>query len=405
MRNLIPIILGLFVVAAFLHVDFYFNIVYLLLAVYFLSRLWVDRSLHQLDVERRFVNRAFPGEEIPITLRLKNNGWIPVPWVKFHDSLPVNMSNPPFFRNIVSMGMQEEKRFDYTLSADRRGYYDVGPLQLYTGDLLGVVPQRSMQHASGHLIVYPRIVSLEALGLPTHSPLVALPAVDPLFEDPSRIMGVRPYVPGDSPRRIHWTATAATGELVVKRYQPAIARETLLCLDLDQESYRGRRRYDAVELAVVAAASLANHVIVQERLAVGLAVQAWDPLNEAAATFSLPPRRERGHLMNILEMLARVEVVRDASFAFPDFLRRESMRLPWGSTIVVITGREPAEIVAGEAEGETLLDSLVYLRRAGFAVVLVVIMPETTTEELERRAGTLGVPVYRVSREKELEIL
>jgi uncharacterized protein (DUF58 family) len=238
-----------------------------------------------------------------------------------------------------------------------------------------------------HLIVYPRVVPLQELGLPTRSPLVALPARTPLFEDPSRIMGVRPYRYGDSPRRIHWTATASAGQLLVKQYEPSIARETLIYLDLTLEHYEGRRRYTATELAIVVAASIAHHVVVNEGLPVGLATEGWDPLAGAHARFFLPPRSERAHLMGLLEVLARIEVAE--SMHFPDLLRRESVKVPWGATLAVIAGRE----------SEALFDTLVYLRRAGFAAALILVQPTYVSEDLRRRADLLGLPVHRIWRE------
>ncbi|NIN74493.1 MAG: DUF58 domain-containing protein, partial [Xanthomonadales bacterium] len=98
---------------------------------------------------------------------------------------------------------------------------------MQTGDLLGIERRSVARAEPSYLTVYPRVVPLQKLGLPTRSPLVALPAGAHLFEDPARVMGVRDYQPGDSPRRIHWTATASAGRLLVKQYQPAIARETL----------------------------------------------------------------------------------------------------------------------------------------------------------------------------------
>jgi uncharacterized protein (DUF58 family) len=229
------------------------------------------------------------------------------------------------------------------------------------------------------------------LDLPTRSPLVALRTRTPLFEDPTRIMGVRDYQRGDSPRRIHWTATASAGRLLVKQYQPAIARETLVCLDMSREDYGQRQRYTATELAVVVAASIANHVVSREGLPVGLATEAWDPLLEKPARFFLPPRSERGHLMSLLEVLARVQLTTGTSFE--DLLRHESTNLSWGATLTVITGRE----------SEPLFDTLVYLRRAGFAVALILVQPTRPSATLQKRADLLGVPIHRVWKEQELE--
>jgi uncharacterized protein (DUF58 family) len=212
-------------------------------------------------------DRAFPGESVPVELRLRNTGWLPIPWVEVYDSLPVDLITPPFYREVVTLKSKEEQRFTYTLTCYKRGYYTLGPLSLQTGDVLGVAPDLSCRSQGEYLIVYPRVTPLDKLGLPTHSPLAQLPAPTPLFEDPTRVVGVRPYIAGDSPRHLHWTATANTGQLLVKRYQPAIARESLICLDLDMNNYSPRRLYDATELAIVAGASIANHIVNRERLA------------------------------------------------------------------------------------------------------------------------------------------
>lgn len=391
MRNFVPFLLLLFVIAAFLRVDFFFTIVYLFFLVYLMSRAWTRRSVGRLRVQRRFVDRAFLGEQVKVDVTVQNAGWLPIPWLELHEHLPVQLSVPPFHRQVVSLGPQERRHLRYTLNCTRRGYYPIGPLSLHTGDLLGAVPGSGAQVTSEHLIVYPKVLPLHKLGLPTRSPLVALPAKSPLFEDPARVMGVRDYQRGDSPRRIHWTATASAGRLLVKQYQPAIARDTLLFLDLDQENYQYGSRFTATELAIVAAASMANHIVVREKLAVGLATEAWDPLVGDRARFFLPPRRERAHLMNLLEVLARVQVTSDTFFA--EFLRRESVRLPWGATLAVITGRE----------SEALLDALVHLRYAGFAVALILVQPGCPSPELKARADLLAMPIYRVWAERDLE--
>jgi uncharacterized protein (DUF58 family) len=391
MRSFVPFLLILFVIAAFLRVDFFFTIVYLFFAVYLLSRLWTRRTVHHLRVQRRFTDRAFCGEQVTVDTVVHNAGWLPIPWLEVHESLPIELTVPPFYCEVVSLGPHERRRFHYTLYCRRRGYYPVGPLRMQTGDLLGMVRQSQAQVAAEHVIVYPRVVPLQQLGLPTRSPLVALPARWHLFEDPARVMGVRDYQRGDSLRRIHWTATASTGRLLVKQYQPSIARETLVCLDLDEAGYERRQRYTATELAIVVAASIANHIIVREELPAGLITEAFDPLSEEQSQFLLPPRSERAHLMSLLEVLARVQIATESSFV--DLLRRESVKLSWGATLSVITGRE----------SEELFDTLVYLRRAGFAVALVLVQPAPPSAELQKRADLLGVPIHRVWRERDLE--
>ena len=424
MQHLLPLLIGLLLLAAFLRIDSYFYLVYLLAAAALLGRLWALRSLRRLRAERRLVNRAFPGETIPVELHIANNGRLPVPWVEMHDSLPVEMATPPYFRQVLTLLPRQERRFSYTLSAAKRGFYLIGPLVWRTGDLLGFAPQATDRHPPEHVIIYPRVVPLERLGLPTRSPLASLPAPAPLFEDPANIIGVQPYQAGDSPRRIHWTATAATGQLLVKRYRPAIARETLICLDLDQGDYPFQRLYVASELAITTAASLANHIIVREGLSVGLATQALDPLEDRITTMSLPAKRGRAHLMDLLEILARAQTyarpappfeenegasgnaeasgdagAASAPLPITTFLRTQSVNLSWGATILLITGHATDEIY----------HVLLHLRRQGFAVALVLVMPappepgDAFGGDGEGRPGKL--PVYRVWREEELDLL
>jgi uncharacterized protein (DUF58 family) len=393
MRHFLPFLLFLFIIAAVVRADFFFSIAYLFFIVYWLARLWLTRAARNLHLQRRFTPRAFFGDEVEVSVVARNRGRLPIPWLELHESLPVELAAPPFRRAVASLGGRGEHRFQYTLYCRKRGCYGIGPLAAHTGDLLGLFAPKTLAHSPERLIVYPRVVPLERLGLPTRSPLVALPARSPLFEDPARVTGVRHYQPGDSLRRIHWTASASSGQLLVKQYQPAIARDTLICLDLDEAGYAKRHRADATELAIVAAASLANHIVVRERLPVGLATEAFDPLADTGVAFFLPPRREEAQLMSVLEVLARVQAT--PASPLPAFLRRASVRLPWGTTVVVITG----------GIDEAVFDTFAYMRRIGLAVAWLVVQPDQLPVEVERRAEQLGVPAYPLWSEAELEQL
>jgi uncharacterized protein (DUF58 family) len=388
MRSFVPFLLILFLIAAILRIDFFFTIAYLFFCVYLLSRLWTRHTVNRLRIQRQFADRAFPGEQVTVTLTVQNDTRLPIPWLEVNESLPVEVSVPPSFRRVVSLDPQERRPLRYTLHCRRRGYYRVGPLTVRSGDLFGLEPHVHAQTAPDHVIVYPRVIPLQQLDLPTRSPLVAMPAQARLFEDPARIIGVRDYQRGDSLRRIHWTATATAGRLLVKRYQPSVARETWICLDLDEADYARRQRYTATELAIIVAASIANHIVVREGLPAGLITEGNDPLSKrdppVPLQFHMPPRSERSHLMSLLEVLARVQVTSGTRFV--DALRRECAKLSWGATLSVITGRE----------SEELFDALVALRQAGFAVSLVLVQPAHPSAELQKRADLLGVPVHRV---------
>ncbi|MBN1427643.1 MAG: DUF58 domain-containing protein [Anaerolineae bacterium] len=381
-------LLLMFLLAVWLREDFFFKIIYLFAMIYVLSRLWVHRFGKKQIFRRDFTTRAFVGEMVDVTLSVENTDWLPVLGLELREDLPIDLISSGRVREAFALMPKEKKIISYTLRCRQRGFFPVGPLHMGALDLLGIVPPKKLVFPAMRMTVYPHVVPIEELGLPTRFPFAVLPTPSPLFEDPWRVIGVRDYVTGDSPRRIHWTASARSGNLLVKRYKPAIARETLICLDFDEDSYDLRRRYEASELAVTAAASIANHIVGREGLAVGLAAWAHNPAMGQQSLFSLPPRSGRGHLLTLLEALALMRLTKDALFV--DLLRQQKGALPWGATMVVITGNK----------SQALLDTLLYLRQSGLAAALLLVCPGKPSLEFEDPAG---IPVYSIWHEPDLE--
>jgi hypothetical protein len=181
--------------------------------------------------------------------------------------------------------------------------------------------------------------------------------------------------------------------LLVKQFQTAIARENAIFLNLDRADYgRPGQAAVAIELAIVAAASLAHHISVVETLPVGLLTTGFDPLLERPQTFQIYPNKGQGHLMQILEVLARVESIDDAIFL--KSLRQAALHLSWGTTITVITG----------SQTEAVLDTLLLLKRAGFKVVLVLVQPAAYIYSRTQPVEGLGIPTFLIEREKDIEV-
>src|SRR5207237_5689711 len=126
----------------------------------------------------------------------------------------------------------------------------------------------------------------------------------PLATDPLRIRSVREYAQGDSPRYVHWKATARRGTLQTKLFEPAATPQLFIFCNQDTFIHiREGINSDTLELTITVAASLANHAL-NEGYMVGLQV------NVAAISsdrqIKLPPSRDPGQFTRILESLARV---------------------------------------------------------------------------------------------------
>jgi uncharacterized protein (DUF58 family) len=398
MRDYIPALIALLLLAVVARDDSVLTLFYLMAAVYFVGRWWSRRALRAVHFKRNFTAHAFPNEVVPVRLVLTNAGWLPVVWLSLHESLPAEISAALNVREIASLGPHGRRHFDYSLRTYKRGYYQVGPLFLGSGDLFGLHDDAGVQGGPDHLTVYPRVVPLSRLGLPSRSPLGTLRHTQPIFEDPSRVSGKRPYVSGDSLRRVDWKATAASGQLQVKLFDPSIALETMIFLDLQAGAYDLRYRFDATELAIVVAASLANWVVSRKQ-SVGLITNGADPLERSTALApgtewrGVPARKGKVHLIRILETLARIRMS-DSTAPVAEMLRHQVVSLPWGTTLIVVTGRSD----------EVLFESLFRARRAGLNVVLIFTAPVPDFNRVRHRGEHFGFTVYQITRERDLEV-
>lgn len=386
----LPLILLLLLLAAFFREDFVFTLLYLFAGAFTLSRWWSRKALVLLKTRRDLPARVFLGEQIAVELEISNPGLLPVVWLRILESIPSELVEAPF-RRVVSLGPRERKEFFYSLRARKRGYYPVGPLIVNTGDILGIGGDVSDERLVQHLTVFPRIIPLTKLILPSRSPMGTLRHVQPIFADPSRVIGKREYIAGDSLRTIDWKATAATGDLQVKLFEPSIALETVLMLNLDGLDYGRKAKYTSTELAIVAAASIANYVV-DKRQAVGLFTNGNDPLGIEEKAQPLLPRKGREGLMYLLEVLARVEMSEGKPYL--EMLGKEISRLPWGTTLILITGHVD----------ERIFDELFQARRAGMSGVLVLCGPVPGFSSIREQALQFGFPIYQLFNEQDLDI-
>jgi uncharacterized protein (DUF58 family) len=424
MNDLPLLILFLILLAFLLRVDFIYYVVYVCVGIYAWSR-WVSpRVLRGLEVRRLFNDHAFLGEAVGVTLELRNHGRLPIHWIQLAESVPVALNASQLGKHVLRMRGRQTKRLSYDIKAMRRGYYRLGPMQIASGDLFGFKDVRATVPAD-FLTVYPRIIPLAQLGLPSRLPFGTLPSRQRLFEDPARPVGVRNYRSGDSPRRINWKVSAHTEELLVRTFQPAISLDTAIMLNLNQEEYGRRYKFDGPEWAIVVAASLAAHLIAL-RQSVGMATNGVDPLYEresvagrqlsfdeesgrlqvkaaqgplpsnigpAAPIVSppIPPRPGRAHLMKVLERLARIEPAQ--TVRFDAWLPGACLNLSWGVTILAISANG----------NETTCQSLHRLLRSGFNPILIVVEPYQDFSQTRERARHLGFQAYHISDRRSLD--
>src|SRR5262245_56544816 len=384
---------------------------YVLLGVMLLSRLLARDWLGKVTATREVdALEAEVGDEVPVRVVVKNNGGMPVPWMLLEDLLPpwAMRQRPPRltlkgrrFRLGVLRG-HNELTVKYRIECQYRGYYQIGPLLMESGDLFGLHRRHRVETEPSFLTVYPKVVQLSGWDIASRRPIGDVRLTHRLYEDPTRISGVRPYEAGDPLNRVHWRATARTGELQSKAYEPTTLAGATILLDFHISGYHSQGEPHRSELAVTTAVSLANAVAVLGQQ-VGLATNARDAadrlrlkrkgslafqtrtaarseVEEIAESDRLKPiqvetRRGADQFQRIRETLARVELTDGLSF--PQFVLEVTPRLPSDATVIAILPEVSVETAA----------TLNNLTRQGFAVSVVLIM--MGPEEIEKAYGRL----------------
>ena len=313
-----------------------------------LARLWSRLSLVGVSCQRLLSEqRVFPGEQVELKLRLVNRKLLPLPWIQLDDKIPIKLSTdaPLVADGSDGSGLLSKSaallwytgvNWKERLYCHRRGYYRLGPITLTSGDIFGFYPRSITDSLIDHIIVYPRIFPIAHMGIPSLYPVGETTAERRIFEDPSRVIGVRDYNPRDSRRHIHWKATARRQELQVKVFEPTTTLKVAIFLAVDSfrnELDEGYSEED-FEMGISTAASIANY-LTERRSAVGLLVNSR--LADSGEPFTLPPGSSAGQMVAILEALAKVTP--SPSCPFEEFLPAERATLPWGTTLVFILYR------------------------------------------------------------------
>jgi uncharacterized protein (DUF58 family) len=384
-------LLVLIILAAITRETFVVILLYLFVGTGLLGRWWIGRVISRLIYTRKFDHKVFPGETIPVQLDIKNGSLLPAVWVRVQDYYPIEVAEIKGFSQVISLGPREQTRLQYTLKAQKRGYYSIGPLHVSSGDLLGMVGERQSEGASDHLTVYPRVIPLTEIKLPSQSPLGTMRHKQPVFEDPTRSIGKRDYQAGDSLRRIDWKASAVAGKLQTKLFEPSIALDTIVFLNLNLEDYNARTRFDATELAIVVCASMANWIISQ-RQSTGLIANGVDPLSSDSRPILLNSHKGRAHMMRILDILARIKAA--DTEPFPTQIRRHRVNLSWGTTLIAITG---------SAE-KPLFDELHQAKRTGLNPVLILCGEHPNHRQAAQQSKLFDIPVAVIRTEKDLDL-
>ena len=241
---------------------------YVLLGVLLLSRFFTHRWVAAIEARRFGGDEVLEiGDTAEIKVAVQNTGALTIPWLLLEDGLSRDALTPPV--RIKAQGARlaltrlrpnETHVLTYKVQFLMRGYYQSGPLLAETGDVFGLHRRFRVIAEPNFTLVLPKVLPLEGYNLASRRPIGEIRLAHRLFEDPTRIAGVRPYQHGDPLNRIHWRASARTGQWQSRQCESSCVVGATFLLDFHSHNYFGPTAAISAELAIITVASLANAV-------------------------------------------------------------------------------------------------------------------------------------------------
>ena len=143
----------------------------------------------------------------------------------------------------------------------RRGLVPWPGARAGTVDPIALSDPLSAHSAPAELLILPRPLHLRCLSLCGGSPSSQFLQRATIASDAAEVHGVRPYQPGEGGRRIHWGATARTGQLHVIEWEEESASDLTILLDTQAQWIAGLPGDDTLEHAITAVASVAAFLL------------------------------------------------------------------------------------------------------------------------------------------------
>jgi len=244
----------------------------LVLLAHFSSIAW----LAGLDCERAIsANILQQGESTDVEVKVTNRrGW-PIPWIFFEDLYPSDFVKTGDNARLGILMPGRSVTLKYSLVCPRRGYHRIGPLVMESGDLFGLQKRFRTGVKQDYISVLPTVAYIETFNIAARRPQGPVRIANRIYDDPTRIVGAREYMPGDPMNRIHWKKSAQTGQLFAKVQEPSSVSGGTLILDLHEDSYAPEKKAERMELAITTTASIA-YLLQMSGEQVGLLTNALD---------------------------------------------------------------------------------------------------------------------------------
>ncbi|MCR5742951.1 MAG: DUF58 domain-containing protein [Lachnospiraceae bacterium] len=215
------------------------------LVIYILSRyykrIWNRGLSTQISFVEDSVNEGQEGTLIEVVKNEKNFP-LPILHVKFqtsrkldfHQNENVNVSDLTYKNDLFAVMPYQQIRRTLRFTALKRGYYTIDHLDLVGSFLFFDFFCYDRHEASTYIYVYPSRIGSGAVLDFNRQVIWTLLSRNRMYEDPFSFAGIRQYQPYDPMKRINWSASAKTGDLMVNVYDYCAGQPVVLIVNLQK---------------------------------------------------------------------------------------------------------------------------------------------------------------------------
>lgn len=275
------------------------------------------------------------GDQVQVQLSLTIPGFLPLPYVVVREMLHRHNGESWSFKESLIPNMRGNGELSFQTPPLERGKYVFSETECASEDIFGLIEHRGKFKAKGEFRVLPRTVFIPYWQLYDRKSRLSGPqtALTRSRRETTQINGVRDYVYGDRLSRIHWNATAKTGNWKSKEFEHESVPKTILVLDALASSYE---HGDAFEIAVSTAASLLEYGA-RERMGMGL-------LTLSDETSYMAPSESQLERQKMMHHLVDIQYNGQDTHLLPG-VERIARQLPQGAYFVVISPQKDEKIL------------------------------------------------------------
>ncbi|WP_078549475.1 DUF58 domain-containing protein [Litchfieldia alkalitelluris] len=329
--------------------------------------------------------RLETGDSFHVETSFEIPGFWPISYVLIKDEITHHQFGKQIYQSSFVPTTYRTGKVSYTISNLKRGAYDFGATECSITDLLNLFQHKATILLPVTFKVYPKSIRIKEWSFVSALRSgVRDSSMSRNQKETTEIDGVREYTNGDRLSRIHWNASAKTGELKSKEFIRESVPKILIVIDQYHHSYHDEEQF---ELAVSTAASIIRYSSKQQ-IPIGL-FSPGKKVNyyevQQGMTYS---HRLEEHLLY---------VKRDGENNIPKALLHRHLTRLQGSLIVVITPEK----------SNLLFHRLVGMKKMNLHPCHICIAPQkdSEVEKWKRRLDTEQIHCYMVDSLKELPVV